>query len=317
MTGWMSSLVGKGEFPRHIPVTCMSLFALALLPVVGSAAEPPDCSGYPEERVFLEAQAWWWLSDKTDREQTGDDFGHVHVGTCFPHGQTVSGDVVFDVRLVMHNNPGYIHHLVISVWDDEPDNCWGSGTACVDLRDNPLTCPDGETCVWWFNVVVPTDTLSTDGRKEFRFRPFMEQPDGNRLFPSTGWQAYVDNGRPANDYMPSDTVPDLVDLVTIDVSFISLKVIVPQTIKFMKNTGSIVALVKPQFEVGKGHVGKGGVVRDEKLHESVLNNLTRFFSQMSLQVVSTIMSPITGPKGNKEFVLFLKRKTVYRNKNKP
>ena len=178
MTSWMSPKVRERAFPRHIRRKYAALFALILFPVAGFTAEPPDCSGYPEERVFLEAQAWWWLSDKTDRVQTGDDFGHVHVGTCFPHGQTVSGDVEFDVRLVMHNNPGYIHHLVIAVWDDEPDNCWASGTACVDLRDNPLTCPDGETCAWWFKVVVPTGTLSTDGRKEFRFRPFMEQPDG-------------------------------------------------------------------------------------------------------------------------------------------
>jgi hypothetical protein len=206
MTIWMSPKVIKRAFPRFNRNNYVALFALILFPISGYAADPPDCSGYPEQRTFLEAQSWWWLSDKTDRVQSGDDFGHVHVGTCFPHGQTVSGDVEFDVRLVMHHNPGYIHHLVISVWDDEPDNCWASGTACVDLRDNPLTCSAGDTCVWWFHVVVPTDTLSSDGRKEFRFRPFMEQPDGNRLFPSTGWQAYVDNGRSVNDYRSSDTV---------------------------------------------------------------------------------------------------------------
>ena len=68
-----------------------------LFPIAGFAQQPPDCSGYPEARVFLESQAWWWLSNKTDRVQTGDDFGHVHIGTCFPHAQTISGDVEFDV----------------------------------------------------------------------------------------------------------------------------------------------------------------------------------------------------------------------------
>lgn len=180
---------------------------LLFFPLISFSAQPPDCSNYPENRVFLEAQAWWWLSNKTDRIQTGEDFGHLHVGTCFPHAQTVSGDVQFDVRIIMHNNPGYIHHLVIAVWDDKPSNCWAGGTACVDLRDAPLTCPGEQTCVFWLPVTVPTTTLNTDGRKEFRFRVFMEQPDGNRLFPSTGWQAYVDNNRSiTRNYRSSDTV---------------------------------------------------------------------------------------------------------------
>jgi hypothetical protein len=183
-----------------------SLLLFILIPFSSHAADPPDCSGYPEERAFFESQAWWWLSDKTTRVQAGDDFGHVHVGTCFPHAQTVSGDVEFDVRIIMHDNPGFIYHLVIAVWDDEPKNCFASGTACVDLQDTPLTCAIGETCEWWFNVVVPTDTLPTDGRKEFRFRTFLEQPDGNKSFPSTGWQAYVDNGRSNKDYRSYDMV---------------------------------------------------------------------------------------------------------------
>ena len=68
-------------------------------------------------------------------------------------------------------------------------------------------------------------------------------------------------------HMPADSISGPVDLVTIDVSFISLKIVVPAVISFMKKNAMIVALIKPQFEVGKGKVGKGGVVRDSNLHE--------------------------------------------------
>ncbi|MDI6688419.1 MAG: TlyA family RNA methyltransferase, partial [Desulfobacterales bacterium] len=66
-------------------------------------------------------------------------------------------------------------------------------------------------------------------------------------------------------HMPAEIIPQTVDIITIDVSFISLKIVVPAVIKFMKKEGIIVILIKPQFEVGKGKVGKGGVVRDKKL----------------------------------------------------
>ena len=180
--------------------------------------QPPDCSSYPEQRVYIESQAWWW---KRLESQTGDNFGHVHVGTCFPHAQDVSGDVNFDVKVVMHNNPGYIHHLGVSIWDDEPVNCYGGNVACqnfnqhgdhsncpegADLSTCGLTCPAGETCNWMVPLTVPTTDVQTDGRKEFRFRAFMEQPDGNRLFQSTGWQAYVRNGNPVNDYRSTDMI---------------------------------------------------------------------------------------------------------------
>ena len=116
-------------------------------------------------------------------------------------------------------------------------------------------------------------------------------------------------------HMPAESLPGLVDLITIDVSFISLKVVVPEALKFMKDASVIIALIKPQFEVGKGNVGKGGVVRDTRLHDFVINELTQFFTQIDLQVTSVITSPLTGPKGNKEFFMFLRRKTGHKNNN--
>lgn len=108
-------------------------------------------------------------------------------------------------------------------------------------------------------------------------------------------------------YMPADALPCSVDLVSIDVSFISLKIVVPVVLKFMKKDAVILALIKPQFEVGKGKVGKGGVVRDPNLHDTVITELTDFFSRIGLACRPVLPSPLTGPKGNREFIIFLER----------
>jgi len=110
-------------------------------------------------------------------------------------------------------------------------------------------------------------------------------------------------------YMQPETIPQLVDLVTIDVSFISLKKVVPEILKFMKKNAGILALIKPQFEVGKKNIGKGGVVRDPDLHEKVIENLSEFFIKKHLFCEWVIPSPILGPKGNREFFISLKFKS--------
>jgi 23S rRNA (cytidine1920-2'-O)/16S rRNA (cytidine1409-2'-O)-methyltransferase len=105
--------------------------------------------------------------------------------------------------------------------------------------------------------------------------------------------------------MPADALPEKADLVTIDASFISLRIVVPAVIKFMKNGAQILALIKPQFEVGKGKVGKGGVVRNSVLHDEVIGSLSDFFTEIGFRCESVIPSPILGPKGNKEFMILL------------
>ena len=106
-------------------------------------------------------------------------------------------------------------------------------------------------------------------------------------------------------HLDADALPYPVDLACIDVSFISLKLVVPVVLKFMKRPGHIVCLIKPQFEVGKGLVGKGGVVRDPTLHDAVIEDLTRTFQGLDLRVRGITPSPILGPKGNREFLMYL------------
>ena len=107
-------------------------------------------------------------------------------------------------------------------------------------------------------------------------------------------------------HMPKEALETSVDLVTIDTSFISLKLVVPAVLKFMHNDAAILALIKPQFEVGKGQVGKGGVVRDAARHKQVIAELTDFFKNSGLVTNTVTPSPILGPKGNREFIVYLK-----------
>ncbi len=106
-------------------------------------------------------------------------------------------------------------------------------------------------------------------------------------------------------HLNAGALPHPVDLACIDVSFISLKIVVPVVSQLIKQPGQIICLIKPQFEVGKGFVGKGGVVRDPALHDAVIKDLTAAFEGFKLRVLGVIPSPIFGPKGNQEFLMYL------------
>ena len=93
-------------------------------------------------------------------------------------------------------------------------------------------------------------------------------------------------------------------LATIDVSFISLRLVLPKARELLSEAGQVVALIKPQFEVGKGQVGKGGIVRDASLHRSVLSDILAFAMTIGVYPVGIIPSPILGQKGNQEFLMF-------------
>lgn len=96
-------------------------------------------------------------------------------------------------------------------------------------------------------------------------------------------------------------------LAVIDTSFISLRVVVPKVLELIAPHGSVVALIKPQFEVGKGRVGKGGVVRDPALHAEVVARLRAQAEEWNVEVKGIIASPLLGAKGNKEFFLYLQK----------
>lgn len=92
----------------------------------------------------------------------------------------------------------------------------------------------------------------------------------------------------------------------IDVSFISLKLIIPPLLKLLPKDSFIVALIKPQFEAGRQQIGKKGVVKDPSVHREVIESLSRFFKEQNMAVIGTIPSPILGPEGNREFLIYLR-----------
>ena len=112
----------------------------------------------------------------------------------------------------------------------------------------------------------------------------------------------------ARNLHPGDLAEPL-DLAVIDASFISLKTLLPPLLVFFAKTIRVLALIKPQFEVGRGQLGTGGVVRDSDLHEKVVEEIREFAGGLGLVPVGVSPSPILGPKGNREFLIYLVSET--------
>lgn len=109
-------------------------------------------------------------------------------------------------------------------------------------------------------------------------------------------------------YLEPGAIAEPIDLIVIDVSFISLTLVLPAVVSHLAATGSIITLIKPQFEVGKGLVGRGGIVRDDALRESTVEKVVSCAAQLGLQSAGRMDSPIEGRKGNREFLAWFQRK---------
>ncbi|MBY0754823.1 TlyA family RNA methyltransferase [Clostridium sardiniense] len=105
-------------------------------------------------------------------------------------------------------------------------------------------------------------------------------------------------------YVTPEDIGEKLDFASIDVSFISLKTIMPATINLLKDDGEVVALIKPQFEAGREKVGKKGVVREESTHKEVVNSIVNYLLEHDLNILGVSYSPIKGPEGNIEYLLY-------------
>ena len=103
-------------------------------------------------------------------------------------------------------------------------------------------------------------------------------------------------------------IKDSIDFISIDVSFISLKLVFPVAAKLLNENGYIVCLVKPQFEAGRDQVGKNGIVRDRDIHKNVIENVLVYAIDNGFTPLGLTFSPVTGAKGNIEFLLYLGKK---------
>lgn len=106
-------------------------------------------------------------------------------------------------------------------------------------------------------------------------------------------------------YLEREKIPEEIDIATVDVSFISLLKVIPKVLEFLKTGGEILALIKPQFEVGKKEVGKGGIVKDEKKRIEAVNRIKDGLEALGLKIIGIMESPIPGQKGNIEYFIYV------------
>ncbi len=101
-------------------------------------------------------------------------------------------------------------------------------------------------------------------------------------------------------------LPELVDLATVDVSFISLEKVIPPVTQVLKSEGSMIVLFKPQFEARKEEVGKGGIIKDPLLHATLLGRFIKWLTEHNLRLKGLVASPVLGAEGNREFLFWIK-----------
>ena len=109
-------------------------------------------------------------------------------------------------------------------------------------------------------------------------------------------------------YVTSEQIPELMDLAVMDVSFISIKLVLPAVKALLKPAADLICLIKPQFEAGREEVGKKGVVRDRSVHEHVIHSILDFATEIGLTVMGLDFSPIKGPEGNIEYICHMKNR---------
>lgn len=108
-------------------------------------------------------------------------------------------------------------------------------------------------------------------------------------------------------YLPNDAIAEPIDFISIDVSFISLKLVLPVASRLLHSGGKVVCLVKPQFEAGREQVGKNGIVRDKKVHIEVISNVIGYGVSNNLEPIGLTFSPVKGAKGNIEYLLLFQK----------
>ena len=111
-------------------------------------------------------------------------------------------------------------------------------------------------------------------------------------------------------YVTDEQIPELMDIAVMDVSFISIKLVLPAVQRLLKDDADVVCLIKPQFEAGREEVGKKGVVRDIKVHEEVVHGILDFAPTIGLSVQGLDFSPIKGPEGNIEYICYMRNSDI-------
>jgi 23S rRNA (cytidine1920-2'-O)/16S rRNA (cytidine1409-2'-O)-methyltransferase len=114
-------------------------------------------------------------------------------------------------------------------------------------------------------------------------------------------------------YVKRENIDELCDFASIDVSFISLEKVIPSVVNLLNEDGRSVALIKPQFEAGKGNLNKKGVVKNISIHSEVINRIVKFLTNNNLKIIDLCYSPIKGPNGNIEYLIYFTKQNNYKS----
>jgi hypothetical protein len=168
-----------------------------------AAPDTSSCEGYPEPRVFLESQDWWQPTLSGD-----EDFGHVHGGACFPRTHrpdgspnAVKGTLKLDVKVQLHENLGELRFVRVDLTDSNAN----TRVVRVDINEycvenGPRWSDSANGCVWWVPVEIDTTRANFDGFQEIRLGASVRHANSDAMFSTTGWQLYLDNGKPVSHY---------------------------------------------------------------------------------------------------------------------
>ncbi len=219
----------------------------------------------------------------------------------------MAGLVLVDDRRVNKPSETFPPDRNIRLKGDSPENRYvgRGGLKLEKALDGFGIDPDGSVCIDVGSSTGGfTDCLLSRGAK----RVYAIDAGTNQL----DWKLRSDDRVVVMEntnarYLQVSSIPELADLVTMDVSFISVTKLLRPVLNLLKPDGSIVILVKPQFEVGKGEVGKGGIVRDEEKRLGALETVASFARSLDLVVIGQMESPIRGAEGNLEYLLYLER----------
>ena len=151
-------------------------------------------------------------------------------------------------------------------------------------------------------TLIPTDFDSLDKKIRYSLEQKRQTAIETRKYQSDEFKT-----RTNIRYLDFEQVTDEISFVSIDVSFISLKLVLPVAFELLADNGELVALIKPQFEAGREEVGKKGVVRDPEVHRSVIEKITGFAHELGFSVKGLDFSPIKGPEGNIEYLMYLSK----------
>lgn len=225
------------------------------------------------------------LVESRSRAQALIMAGVVFVGErkVLKAGESVAADAALDVRgkdhpWVSRGGLKLVHGLDEFAIDPTGLTCLDVGSSTGGFTDVLLS--RGATKV--YAVDVGTNQLAWKLRQDARV-VVLEQTNARHLMP--------------------EQIPEPIDLLVCDASFIALHKVLERAIDFVRPGGRAVLLVKPQFEAGRSEVGKGGVVRDEAVHERVCAEAQRWIASRGWRILGVTRSPITGPEGNVEFLL--------------